>query len=461
MNKADYPAPSPKGNKADSPAGDSPKANNSQHPGSEVVPKVGSKESDLFVLAQKLRQRNRTLQDQVAQLQESLQIAEEKLLRQSEQFSEQESIRSQEVGTILSQQTAEADYANEQVGRLLQELEISHQLAQRQQILIETLSSELQISQERVAQLERECALTQQQYNEQCHELLQSENRCQELNTRLQRQQRQALQFKMALEKSLEVPTTNVTGELAEPAELATSQTTSQTTSRTTSRKINLAALSLRSTQPIQPWSTTEEAETDSPETDTDFVLASNALAPNSERIFMPESPALPEPKELYPDHSSSAIHPLLLALNLSPEGKALVPRFAPEPEATPELLQLGAAPEPLFDVSSVGSDSLAGTSRERLALPPENPVNSEHPPAVNDLAQYLQSLRSEPEVLEISANDQKLQALLAVVKRAPYIPPETNEPAPIIYPERPSKKIPSLSAIDLPNFPRHRPPEN
>ena len=455
MNKADYPAPSPKGNKSDSPAGDSPKANNSQHPGSEVVPKAGSKESDLFVLAQKLRQRNRTLQDQVAQLQESLQIAEEKLLRQGEQFSEQESIRSQEVGTMLSQQTAEADYANEQVGRLLQELEISHQLAQRQQILIETLSSELQISQERVAQLERECALTQQQYNEQGHELLQSETRSQELNTRLQRQQRQALQFKMALEKSLEVPTTNITGELADQEELVKP------------RKINLSALNLRSTQPIQPWSNVEEAEVDSLDAAPDFSLATN-----SEMIFIPETPALPEPKELYPDPRAGIIQPLLLALNLSPQGAAIVPKFTPNQEAKPELRQLGAAPEPLFDVTAVGSDSLSETLRERLSLPLEKPLekplenlaNPEHPaptPLVTDLAQYLQSLRSEPEVLEISANDQKLQELLAAVKRSPYIPTESNEPAPIIYPARPSKKIPSLSAIDLPNFPRHRPPEN
>lgn len=450
MNKADYPAPSPKGHKTDSPAGDAPKVNNSQHPGSEVSPKAGSKESDLFVLAQKLRQRNRTLQEQVAQLQESLQIAEEKLLRQSEQFSEQESIRSQEVGTMLSQQTAEANYASEQVSRLLQELEISHQLAQRQQILIETLSSELQISQERVAQLERECALTQQQYHEQEHELLQSETRCQELNTRLQRQQRQALQFKIALEKSLEVPATNITGELVDPEELVKP------------RNINLAALSLRSTQPIQPWSNVEEA-IDSPEPDPNFSLPTNP-----ETIFTPERPTLPEPKELYPEPRSGAIHPLLLALNLSPDGTAIEPKFTPDQETKPELLQLGAAPEPLFDVTSVGSDSLAETLHERLSLPLEkpleNPTNPEHSasvPLVTDLAQYLQSLRSEPEVAEISANDQKLQELLAAVKRSPYIPPETNEPTPIIYPERPSKKIPSLSAIDLPNFPRHRPPED
>jgi hypothetical protein len=92
---------------------------------------------------------------------------------------------------------------------LFHALESSHQAAQRQQILIETLSEQLQSSQERIAQLERECALTQQRYNEQSHQLLQAANTCRELRTRLHRQQRQTLQFKAALEKSLEMSPSN------------------------------------------------------------------------------------------------------------------------------------------------------------------------------------------------------------------------------------------------------------
>jgi len=444
MNKADYPNPSPKGKKSNPPV-QTPLANsqvtditNNPHPKSlsnETAPKNESKESDLFVLAQRLRQRNRLLQDQVVQLQESLRAAEEKLYSQSEQFSAQESIRSQEVGTIISQQNAETSYANEHAGRLLHELENSHQLAQRQQILIETLSAELQTSQERIAQLERECALTQQQYNEQSHELLQSESRCQELNTRLLRQQRQALQFKIALEKSLEVPASN--------------QTSNQTSNQIPelpwqeeleiAHKLNQSALSTRiNTQPIQPWSNPEEAE-------------SNPLAAIEERpltaatmplIFsLPEAPPQEQPhpqlEKLHLNSPEEMMQPLILSLNPA------VPRLNPSSES-------------LFDVTEVNSSHFSVNSPAHFAPVPLATQNHSL-----DISQYLKSLQPEPEMQDISTNDQKLQQLLAVVKRSPYIPPESDEPAPIIYPERPSKKIPSLSAINLPNFPRHRPPEN
>lgn len=451
MNKADYPNPSPKGKKSSdssplppslSNAGKSSNASsqgnsqsNSQNP--------GGKESDLFVLAQKLRQRNRTLQEQVAQLQESLQIAEEKLHRQSQQFTQQESIRSQEVGTILSQQTAEASYANEQVGRLLQELEGFQQLGQRQQILIETLSTELQTSQERIAQLERECALTQQQYNDQCHQLLQSEGRCQELHTRLQRQQRQTLQFKMALEKSLEVPLANQTPEIAEELELALP------------RKVSLSTLNMRvNAKPIEPWSNPAEAiaQGENPA----LVLGEQK---NTEESRAEISPALVAPEALpAPKPHLSPLEEMMQPLILSLNAPIDRPRLEPAPErlgeARPEIFSEKFPekfPEPrldtLFDVSEI--------SRDRSPTPRNTSP---------DLRQYLLSLQSpppEPEVLDISTNDQKLQQLLAVVKRSPYIPPETNDLAPVIYPERPPKKIPSLSAINLPNFPRHRSPEN
>ncbi len=435
MNKADYPNPSPKGKKLNPPAQPplatsqavNPSPNLSNGFSNETTAKVGSKESDLFVLAQKLRQRNRTLQDQVVQLQESLRAAEEKLYSQSQQFSEQESIRSQEVGTIISQQSAETSYANEHAGRLLQELEGTHHLAQRQQILIETLSSELQTSQERIAQLERECALIQQQYNEQCHELLQSENRSQELNTRLLRQQRQALQFKVALEKSLEVPTANQT---ASPIlELPWQEEVEETP-----RKINPAALGSRiNTQPIQPWSNPEEAESNLAIEERQLTAATMPqIAPTIE-----EQPQFPNPEELRLNPTEEMMQPLILSLS----------------PATPRL-QL--APDALFDVTEIN------TARFSVESPsPFAPVPLETQSQSLDLSQYLKSLQPEPEMMDISTNDQKLQQLLAAVKRSPYIPPESEEPAPIIYPTRPPKKIPSLSAINLPNFPRHRPPEN
>ncbi|MBV8882472.1 MAG: hypothetical protein JO235_00510, partial [Chroococcidiopsidaceae cyanobacterium CP_BM_RX_35] len=107
---------------------------------------------------------------------------------------------------LLSQHVQELAATQAQVQQLRHELEASHQTVQRQQILIETLTIQFESSQERVAQLEREFALNQQRYNEQSYQLVQTENACRELRSRLSRQQSHTLQFKVALEKCLEVP---------------------------------------------------------------------------------------------------------------------------------------------------------------------------------------------------------------------------------------------------------------
>ncbi|NJO79614.1 MAG: hypothetical protein HC827_14610 [Cyanobacteria bacterium RM1_2_2] len=128
----------------------------------------------------------------------------------------------------------------EQITTLFNQLEFAHQTNQRQQILIETLTSQLENGQERVAQLEREAALLQQRYNEQTQLLSKSEGTCRDLQARLQRQQRYTLQFKAALEKCLEMPTPQY--------EMGLTETSEPT--------VTLAAASfLPKTQRIQPWS--------------------------------------------------------------------------------------------------------------------------------------------------------------------------------------------------------------
>lgn len=74
----------------------------------------------------------------------------------------------------------------------------------RQQLLAETIRKKLDTYQQRIAQMEQEHAQTQQRYQEKTFQLQQVEHTCQELRSRLHRQQRHALQFKAALEKCLE-----------------------------------------------------------------------------------------------------------------------------------------------------------------------------------------------------------------------------------------------------------------
>src|SRR5919199_1025493 len=192
-------------------------------------------DADWFALAQKMRQRNRHLHDQVTELRQALKERQEAL--------HLELLRSRDREMLMAQQAEDMNTVQEQLGRLFHALESSHQAAQRQQILIETLSEQLQSSQERVAQLERECALTQQRYNDQSHQLLQAANTCRELRTRLHRQQQQTLQFKTALEKSLEM--------------------TPPTASQPTPQSRATASTPFAKTQPIQPWSVDLEIHED------------------------------------------------------------------------------------------------------------------------------------------------------------------------------------------------------
>lgn len=74
----------------------------------------------------------------------------------------------------------------------------------RQQPLVEVIRKKLDTYQQRIAQMEEEHAQHQQRYQEKTNQLQQVEHTCQELRSRLNRQQRHALQFKAALEKCLE-----------------------------------------------------------------------------------------------------------------------------------------------------------------------------------------------------------------------------------------------------------------
>jgi hypothetical protein len=151
---------------------------------------------DLISLIQELNQCNGVLLDRVSQLEDALERSQQALKGQVE--------RSPDAWT--APQSEDLATAQAQIANLFSQLEFAHQTNQRQHIVIETLTAELESSQERVAQLEREAALLQQRYNEQMQLLVQSEGTCRDLQARLQRQQRYTLQFKAALEKCLEMP---------------------------------------------------------------------------------------------------------------------------------------------------------------------------------------------------------------------------------------------------------------
>lgn len=389
-------------------------ANDSNATTADDAGQKSSQDADWFALAQKMRQRNRSLIEQVNQLKGAL--------KQQQEVLKLEKTRSQQQEITLAQQTEEFNTLHEQLARLFNALESSHQASVRQQILIETLSEQLQSGQERIAQLERECSFTQQRYNEQSHQLLQAANTCRDLRSRLQRQQQQTLQFKAALEKSLEMPKAADT----QPPQRGF----------------------VPKAQPIQAWS----AETDVVEEVSDFdtiwqhpVRLEPPLPPIQfsktepfiiKRLEEPDFPAVPATSNLAP----SASQP---------------PEVITTSEETTTELELES--QLLAEMSSLAQ--AAGLTTETTKEPPSEAFDEL---STHRLNAQKTLLPEEIRVLEDPAQFSDDEIWGDASSNQPTEPevvlPQSNWPSPVLYPLRPPKKRKSLAAIELPSFPRFYP---
>lgn len=229
--------------------------------GTEMAALASSGSTELITLIQDLHSSNSNSIKKVNQLDQALGECQEAL--------ESHKKRSSVAESMLTQRTQELVAAQEQVRCLFYELEASHQTVQRQQILIETLTAQLESSQERVAQLERECSLTQASYNEQSHQLVQTENTCRDLRTRLTRQQRHTLQLKVALEKSLEVPVSSYQSQADTDVPPVTTRPLRDL------KNVPDSAPFLSQVQPIPPWSAQPQFFINEPEPGSDSPLDS------------------------------------------------------------------------------------------------------------------------------------------------------------------------------------------
>lgn len=389
-----------------------------------------TKDADWLALAQKMRQRNRRLLDQVTQLKAALKEKQEAL--------HSEVMRSRDGITLLAQQTEELNTAQEQLTRLFHALESSHQAAVRQQILIETLSEQLQSGQERVAQLERECAITQQRYNEQSHQLLQAANTCRELRTRLHRQQRQTLQFKAALEKCLEVPPSH-----------SVSQQSSHPNSAAAAQSL------VHKAQPIQPWSAEPEVLEDTADFDTIWnrPIPLEPLPPVYPLSVEPLSARRPEDTDLISTVDSA--DPTEDAIASSEESAAneleLEQQLLAEMTFLAEASGLSELP---FDLANVQSSLTveSGTDSDESDEPASYLSDAEETPPPEDTRELDMETQTPME-------DYWEDAAKEIEPTQPeVILPQSNWPSPVLYPLRPPKKLKSLAAIELPSFPRPRP---
>ena len=384
-----------------------------------------NKDADWFALAQKMRQRNRRLLDQVNELKQALKEKQEAL--------NTELVRSQDRDLLLTRQAEELHTLQGQLTRLFHTLESSHQAAQRQQILIDTLSEQLQSSQERVAQLERECALTQQRYNEQSHQLMQAANTCRELRTRLHRQQQQTLQFKMALEKCLEMPASSL-------LEQQQSRYQRDTTNPAIAPK----------TQPIQPWS----AQFDQLEEQADINSLWNRpiqLEPLS-NLSSSEAEQIQNRPIEDTDRLSIAETTTPIQTPIQASQDTIATELEADEQLLAEMKSLAEASGLSESVSDLAESSteLMSESERNLVVSDESTISfwdsEEHP-----LLEDQEEVNRQDEVLWEDTGNRELNSTDEVIL------PQSNWPSPVLYPLRRPRKIKSLAAIELPSFPRYR----
>ncbi|BAY13383.1 hypothetical protein [Calothrix sp. NIES-2098] len=446
---------------------------------------IDSEFQKLLTLNEELRSANDGLYEQVEKLKGELVDSEKAMQWQKRRHSVTES--------MLNQQTQELAAAQEQIKSLFQQLETAVQNVQRQEIFIETYKAQLQISQQRLAQLERECSLLQTNYSEQSQQLLQSENSCRELRTRLMRQQRQTLQFKAALEKCLETPV---------PGDDSLEDTASHTREKNTkqSRFAKKARSLFPNAQPIKPWSAEPESLTDN--LDTSWK-ESSATPPHhkSEPFNPPSSPwdwsnREEQPIPAQPETSPETI-PLLEASKIiddfstqpeivSPSGSSNIDEqidsliqmfFAAQPAhtssfSTIETIETDVDSNPADDVSvwetmatTVTDDEQAETVKEQNSTKDSNPiswvVNNASSSAKNSpvsptapIAQTSDTGEDEDYWAEISQlNQVDLPLPDAGQDSLGSSTTDDNSPSPVVYPKRPPKGRKSLASVELPNF--------
>lgn len=351
------------------------------------------RDADWFSLARKLRQRNRDLLKKVASLEQDLADTQETL--------QAEIARSRSSETLSAQQSKEFHASQEKINTLLSELELSHQTAQHQQALVETLSEQLEVAQQRVAHLEQECTLLQQHYDEQAQHLRTAQQQSQELSLRLQRQKRKTLQFKAALDKCLESPGSQPEEPIELPVEIVEVPESSEPVAT--------------KAQPIQPWSSQRDRASDW--SDRAPAWVSKAL-----------------------DHDEPESHPNLEENSALPEPQELNDSF--DTIERNELIEWELAPLS----TETRENNLEEAETVEIAV---ISFNNEL-----ELQQDLErEEEQEPETLELSPSPEVVNPSSPLKAQIPSSP---NFPSPVVYPQRRQKKLKSLAAVELPQFPRY-----
>lgn len=356
-------------------------------------------ENEGFLLARKLRKHNRELVQTVVQLEQALAESQERLQNQI--------TRARNADSILNQQAENLTGNQDEIDRLQAELKLAKADVREHRKKINELNQTLKRGQIQLAQVERECTLLRESFDEQHQKLIAAEQEIQDLQSRLQRQQRYTIQYKTALEKQ------------GIPLEADSAPIPKQ--------RSNFPKVSR-----IQPWSEQQpqpkpsvfQSNLQNIKTDTPDITINNPAAHQNPEITT---------------NPSVENHQL--------EAEAI----APEPTLEPTSLILPPdinenLEQQLQDLEA----EMAEMSKETLESPPVTPQSVlQFPPLQTTLQQ---SSASAPQTQLVSPQP-------AAVHRQPVtvgLPgQQKNWPSPTLNPLRTAKKRTSLAAVELPSFNR------
>ena len=150
-------------------------------------------------VAHKLREHNRKLYKQVFRIEQELAEITNKFNKYIE--------KSKSNDLLMAQQAEEIKSYQESVALFSQQLASEQQEKNNKQTVIDRLSQQDEFSQKQTAQLERECTLLQEKYNNQAYELTTKEKENQELRIELERQQQTLIEYEAKQKRDREAQT--------------------------------------------------------------------------------------------------------------------------------------------------------------------------------------------------------------------------------------------------------------
>jgi len=150
---------------------------------------------DWYAIACKIRKQNEDLKKKITELETLIEAQKQQIKVQVIKNKDHEKINLNYEAVIKDLEKK----INENYLRINEQ----NEQYEKQKLVMENLIKELKQTQQLAANLERDCSLLQDTYNESQYQLKQKEKENKELQTRLQRQQRYNAQYKTALDQYL------------------------------------------------------------------------------------------------------------------------------------------------------------------------------------------------------------------------------------------------------------------